>query len=171
MRTRLALAAALSLALAGCGYHVAGKADMMPKSVRTIAVVPWQNVTVKYRLTDRLPAAIQREFITRGRYHVVADGNDADAVLRGAVLIYNAFPTVFDPATGRASAVQVNVRLRVELKDRAGKTLFERQSVEYHERYEISVQPGTYFDESDAALDRLSRDVARSVVTAILESF
>jgi hypothetical protein len=41
-----------------------------------------------------------------------------------------------------------------------------------HQRYEISVTfPKAYFEESDAALDRLSRDVARDLVSSILENF
>jgi hypothetical protein len=41
-----------------------------------------------------------------------------------------------------------------------------------HQRYEISVtSPQAYFEESDAALDRLSRDVARDLVSSILENF
>jgi hypothetical protein len=33
------------------------------------------------------------------------------------------------------------------------------------------VDPNAYFEESDAAMDRLSRDVARTVVSGILEKF
>jgi hypothetical protein len=43
--------------------------------------------------------------------------------------------------------------------------------VEFRERYEISVSPQQYFDEMPAALQRLSKDVARTVVSAILENF
>ena len=39
------------------------------------------------------------------------------------------------------------------------------------ERYEISIDPRAYFDESEAAMLRVSRDAARSVVSAILENF
>ena len=49
--------------------------------------------------------------------------------------------------------------------------LFTRPSFEVRERYEISVDPRAYFEESDPAMERLSRDVARSVVSAILENF
>jgi hypothetical protein len=40
-----------------------------------------------------------------------------------------------------------------------------------HQRYELSINANTYFEESDAALDRLARDVARDLVTSILENF
>jgi hypothetical protein len=39
------------------------------------------------------------------------------------------------------------------------------------ERYEISVDPQAYFDESGAGIERLGKDVARDVVTSILEKF
>jgi RNase P/RNase MRP subunit p29 len=166
------LGAVLAVALCGCGYHVGGKADLLPKNIKTIAVVPFANVTTRYRLGEKLPADIAREFISRTRYRVVADPREADAVLSGAVVNFNAFPTIFDPASGRATGVQVAVNLQLTLTDRVtGAVLFSRPGMEFKERYEISVDPNGYFDESTAALERLSRDVARSVVSAVLENF
>lgn len=160
------------LLLAGCGYHAGGRADLLPRSIHTIAVPAFTNVTVRYKLTSRLPAAITREFLSRTRYRIVADANDADAILDGTVVNYNSYPTVFDPATGRASAVQLSVILSVILRERVtGKVLYQRLNMEFRERYEISADQLAYFEESDIALDRLSRDVARSVVSAVLENF
>ncbi|MCC7174193.1 MAG: hypothetical protein IT159_03280 [Bryobacterales bacterium] len=156
----------------GCGYRVAGRADTLPRSIRSIAVPAFQNSTTRYRLTEQLPAAITHEFITRTRYQIVADANAADAVLSGAVIGYNAYPTTYDPVTNRASAVQLSVRLRVSLQERAtGTVLFARDNLEFRERFEVSVDPDTYFEESEPALGRLSRDVARTLVSAVLERF
>jgi len=166
----------LMVSLSACGYHVAGQADTLPKSINVIAVPAFGNITVRYKLTDSLPNAIAHEFIARSRYKVVSDPGAADAVLKGSVVYYNAFPTVFDQATGRASGLQVNVRLQITLTERAtGKVLFSRPSYEYHQRYEISVAGANaaqqYFEESATALNRLSGDVARDIVSAILENF
>ncbi len=162
----------LAVFLAGCGYHVAGRADLLPKKIKTIAIPSFGNLTTRYRLSERLPAALTREFLSRTRYRIVADPNEADAILSGAVVNYTSYPTVFDPNTGRAASVQMSVILQVTLTDRAtGAVLFSRPNFEARERYEISVDQRAYFEESDAALDRLSRDVARSVVSAILENF
>jgi outer membrane lipopolysaccharide assembly protein LptE/RlpB len=161
-----------SLVLSSCGYHVAGKGDLVPKSVHTIAIPAFSNITTRYKLTDHLPEAITRELISRTHYQIVNDPNQADAVLRGAVVNYVAYPTIFDQKTGRASGLQVNVTLQITLTERAtNKVIFSRPNFEVHQRYEISSPANTYFDESDAALDRLSRDVARDVVSAILENF
>jgi hypothetical protein len=161
------------LGLASCGYHVGGKADLVPKNIGTIAVPAFANITTRYKLTDRLPDAIAREFIARTRYQIVSDPTQADAVLKGAVVNYVAYPTVFDNKTGRASGLQVNVTMQITLTERAtGKVLFTRPSFEAHQRYEISVtSAGQYFEESATALERLSHDVARGVVSAILENF
>ena len=168
-------AAAALVALLGasdCGYHVAGKADLMPKTIHTIAVSPFGNNTIRYKLARQLPADITREFIERTRYKVVADPKEADAVLTGAIVNFFSYPIIADQASGRATAVQASAFLSITLTERAtGKVLFSRPSFEARERYEISVDPQAYFDESGAGMARLARDVARDVVTSILENF
>ncbi|MGE5644682.1 MAG: LPS assembly lipoprotein LptE [Acidobacteriota bacterium] len=168
---KFAAFAAFALLATGCGYHVSGHADMLPKNIRTIAVVTFANATTRYRITETLPAAITREFIARTRYNIVADPNDADAILSGTVVNYNAFPTTLDPATGRATAVQVYIHLQIMLRDRAGNVIYSQPHFEARERYEISTDPKAYVDESDAAFDRVSQYVARMVVSGVLEKF
>jgi Lipopolysaccharide-assembly len=162
----------LPLLAVSCGYHTAGKADLVPKTIHTIAIPAFGNTTTRYKLTGWLSEAIARELISRTRYRVVTDESAADAVLSGTVNNFASFPTVFDPATGRASAVEVHVYLKVTLVERAtGKTIFTRPNFEVRERYQISVDPSAFFEESDTALDRLSRQTARQIVSAILENF
>jgi RNase P/RNase MRP subunit p29 len=151
---------------------VAGKAELMPQSVHTIAVQPFANRTIRYKLAQELPADITREFISRTHYKIVTDPNSADAVLAGAVINYISYPIVTDQATGRATTMQVIAYLRVTLTERTtGKVLFSRPNLEAREQYQISEDPQAYFDESGVGMQRLGRDVARSVVTAILENF
>jgi hypothetical protein len=157
---------------AGCGYRVAGRADLLPRNIHTIAVPAFTNTTVRYKLSDLLAGAITREFLSRTRYQVVDDPSQADAILRGTVVNYISYPTILDPSTGRASAVQMSVMLDITLRERAtGAVLFSRSRMDVRERYEISVDQRAYFEESDSALERLSRDVARTVVSAVLEKF
>ena len=157
---------------AACGYHVSGRADLLPKHIQSIAVPAFENATVRYKLSDRLAGAIARELISRTRYRIVSDVNEADAVLTGGVVAYNSYPTILDPSAGRASGAQLSVIMHITLRERAtGAVLFSRPSMEVRERYEISVDQRAYFEESDAALERLSRQVARDVVSAILEAF
>jgi hypothetical protein len=167
-----AVIALLVVALTSCGYHVSGHGDQLPTTIKTIAVPAFSNATTRYKLTDHLPQAIGREFLTRTRYKIVSDPAQADAVLKGTVVNYVAYATIFDPVRSRATAVELHAVLNISLTDRAtGKVLFSRPNLEIRERYEISVDPTQYFEESDAALDRVSDQVAKQVVSAILENF
>ncbi len=165
------LAVLLMLILAGCGYHVAGTTDALPKTINTIAVPAFGNVTTQYKVSDLLATAVTREFISRTRYKITADPQSADAVLSGAVVNFISYPTIVDNVSGRNTAVQVIVTVSVTLRDKAGTVLFTRPNFEVHERYEISIDPRNYFDENEPAMQRVSRDVARSVVSAVLEKF
>ena len=161
-----------SLLLSSCGYQAGGRGDLLPKTIHTIAVPPFTNATNRYKITDVMAEAITREFITRTRYKVVPNPDAADAVLRGAVINYTSNATVFDPTTGRATAVDIHVYLRLTLEERAtGKILFTRPNMEVRERYQVSVTPSAFFEESDAAIARASEQTARQVVSAILENF
>ena len=172
MRKLAVAVLAAAICGAGCGYHVAGRSEILPQTIHTIAVTPFANKTIQYKLAQRLPADITREFIERTRYRVVTDPKTADAVLNGAVLNFVSYPIIADQSTGRATVVQCSAYLNITLTERAtGKVLFTRPSLEVRERYEISVDPRAYFDESGAGMDRLGRDVARDVVTSILEKF
>ncbi len=172
-RPRLVLAFSLLLiALTSCGYHVAGTTDVLPKNVKTIAIPAFGNITTRYKISDLLAAAVTREFISRTRYQIVSDPDQADAVLTGSVVNFVSYPTIFDSKTGRAAGIQAIVMMQLTLRDRASNAvLFDRPHMEFRQNYEISVDPRAYFDESEVGMDRLSRDVARSVVSAVLENF
>src|SRR5579872_53705 len=99
----------ISFFLFSCGYHVAGRADVLPKNLKTIAIPAFGNATVRYKISELLSGAVARELISRTHYQIVADPNQADAVLTGSVMRFDTYPTTFDPSTGRASAVQAIV--------------------------------------------------------------
>lgn len=168
---RVFLLAAM-LASAGCGYHVSGHADLMPKTIQTVCIPAFKNVTARYKLTDRLPEAISREFIARTKYRIGTDLNTCDAILQGTVNNYLANQTTVDPITGRATAADIHVILSITFTERAtGKILYSNQNFDARERYEISLDPIAYFEESDAGLNRVAMQVSRQVVSAILEKF
>ncbi len=161
---------AVAAVLIGCGYHVSGQGELIPKSIHTIAVTPMSST--RYQLARLLPDDITRELISRTKYKVIDDPTQADAVLSGRVASFGNFPTLFDPSTGRATSVEVVVTLQISLTERTtGKTLFSQPNMEVRERYQVSSNPQQYFDESGTAIMRLSKDVAQSVVSAILEDF
>jgi RNase P/RNase MRP subunit p29 len=169
---RALLLVMLAAALSSCGYKIAGKSDILPPSLKTVAIPAFGNGTVRYKLTDLMPEAFAREFIAHTRYKVVSDPGRADMILEGAVITYAYNPTIFDPTAQRANVADLRVTMRVKLTERAtGRVLFDRPLMEVKESYQISRDPLEYFEESDPALRRASTRVAQQIVTAILENF
>lgn len=163
---------ALLMLAASCGYRVGGQAATIPKSVNTIAIPPFSVITTDAEIGDLLPNAIGREFTERTRFRVVTSPQDADAVLTGAVNRVIKAPQLADPTTGKTTSVQLMIIVSITLTDRAsGKVLFARPNWGLRESYELATDPHQLFDESSAAMMRVSRSLARDVVTGIVEDF
>jgi Lipopolysaccharide-assembly len=162
----------MALVLAGCGYHVTGHGDLLPKSVKTIAVPAFRNTTPRQTLARLLTTDVIREFHSRTRYRIIDDPNQADAVLYGTLTNFDVNPIIFDPASGRATTVHVRATVQLTLTDRAtGRNLFVRRNLQWDERYQVSNSPQSYFDESGTAIIRVSQAIAQTIVSAILENF
>ena len=170
-RVRLALICALAFCTS-CGYHLAGKADTLPDTIQTIAIPAFINATTEFKIEQYLTQAVVREFISRTRYSVVSDENDADALLRGTVVTFDVIPQNFDPVTSRATSVTTITRVHVDLWDRTeGRSLYQNPNLEQRENYEVSADPTAFIEERGAALRRASDSMARTLVSALLEGF
>jgi outer membrane lipopolysaccharide assembly protein LptE/RlpB len=164
--------------MSGCGYHVAGRSDALPKSIHVIAVPALENKTSSYRIEQRLTSATVHEFLAKTSYRVVSDPANGDAVLRGKVLSLEAVPLLFDTATGRATAMLITVKCEVTFEEReTGKVLYHTDNFVFRNQYEISTDvtnPNaikSFFEEQDPALDRLAQDFATRLVAAVTENY
>lgn len=162
---------ALLLFTTACGYHAAGKANLLPSDLRTLAVPAFVNQTQTYKVEQMLTAAVVQEFSTRTNYRVVTQPDSADAVLRGTVLATSTTPLTYDSKTGRAASVLVIVSMSVSLADKQGKMLYQNPSYVFREQYQVSQELSSFFEEDSPAFERLSREFARTLVSNVLEAF
>lgn len=168
---RLLLPVFLLLALCGCGYHTAGRATLLPSELHSIAVPAFQNTTNTYHIEQVLTESVAREFLSRTRYRVVPAQEGADATLRGTVTSTSIAPVTYDSQTGRASTAMVTVSMKVSLVDSHGKVLYNNDRYTFREQYQISIDPSSFFQEEGPAMERLSRDFARTLVSNVLEAY
>src|SRR2546428_11534398 len=156
----------------GCGYHVAGRSDALPKSIHVIAVPAMENKTTSYRIEQRLTTATVHEFLAKTPYRVVPDPANGDAVLRGKELNLEAVPVLFDTKTGRATTMLITVKCEVTLEEReSGKILYHTDNFLFRNEYELSTDVKSFFEEQDPALDRLAQDFAARLVAAVTENY
>ncbi|CAN5371684.1 hypothetical protein BH24GEM3_BH24GEM3_12780 [soil metagenome] len=115
LRAPLASAAlALVLLLGGCGvYSFTGGG--LPRHIRTVAVLPFDNVTTQGLLSTDLQLALQ-EALPRNLGVRLADQSVADAVVRGRITGYNETTPNIRPATpgGAPAVIQQEIRITFE---------------------------------------------------------
>jgi len=117
------LAPLLLLVVAGCGYGLAGTANV-PPGARTIRIEPFRNHTRENGLEVRLHRALEDEFRRRGVLHVVTEG-DADLVLTGDIRRFTSLPVAFS-ATDEAVQYQGIIAVGMRLVERqSGRLLHE----------------------------------------------
>jgi len=155
-----------------CGYHTAGHSITLPTNIQTIAIPAFVNRTQTYKIEQRLTSAVVRELVTRTHYQTLNEASDsADATLRGVVISTSTSPLTYDSQTGRASSALVVVTSKVTLTDRQGKVLYENPAYLFREEYQVSRELSSFFEEDSPALERLSREFARTLVSNVLEGF
>lgn len=176
----------------GCGYHVAGRSIVLPKSIHVIAVPTMENKTSTYKIEQKLTAATIHELLAQTSFKVVSDPNGGDAVLTGKVLSLEVLPLLFEqaPSTNgttiaQATAMIVNMKCEVTLTQRDNdKVLYHTENFVFRNEYELATQ-GTlqngqtpsksaveaFFQEGQPALDRMANDFARRLVSAVTENY
>ncbi len=174
MLRALALAAlATTLPLAGCGYHNAGTAVHLPKTVHLVDVPIFRNHTQAYHVELTMTQAVLKELTSRTKYRVTSteDVGEADAVIRGDITSFVVFPLTYDSTTNQSSSFLVTVGARVTVTDKNNRTLYQNNGYVFRQQYQTTQDLVSFVQEDPAAVQRLSRDFAQSLVSDILNSF
>ena len=176
-RSPLIVAAVLLVAVSsGCGYSLAGRGSFLPAYIQTIGVTPFVNRTKVFNAETQLTQKVGSEFIGRGKYRIVFDDQNVDAILSGELISATSEPTAFNDQR-IATRYSLVMTARVQLKSvRDDKVLWENPSLVFRDDYDVqtgvsSVDPAAFFSQDANALDRMTTSFARAIVTAILEAF
>jgi hypothetical protein len=163
--------------VSSCGYSLAGRGSFLPDYVKAIGVPTFTNRTTVFNLETLLTQKVRSEFIGRGKYRIVPDDNGVDALLIGEVTAVAVTPTSFNTQQ-LASRYTITMSARVELRDlKENKVLWENPGLIFRDEYDAqggtagAIDPAAFFGEDQSALDRMSTEFARTIVSAILEAF
>ena len=160
----------------GCGYALAGRGSFLPDYIKTIGVPVFTNRTNVFNLETQLTQKVRAEFIGRGKFQILPDSTGVDALLVGDVLSATLTPVSFGP-NQLASRFTLTVVARIQLRNvRENSTLWENPSLLFRQEYDplTSGNPqdvSAFFGQDRNALERMSTDFARTIVSSILEAF
>ena len=168
---------ACATAWSGCGYALAGRGSFLPTSIRTVGIPKLENRSNFFQVEDILTEKIRSEFIGRGKYAVTPEETGADALLSGEVLGISVVPVGINE-NQLASRYLFTVALKMEFKDmHTQDVIWQNDSLVFRGEYDlqtrsnVAVSGETFLDQERSSVDRIATDVARTVVTAILEAF
>jgi hypothetical protein len=147
------LASLSALLLGGCLYGFAGGG--LPPSIKTVAVLPFDNQTPEPTLTQEISRAV-RDAVERQLGLRQAAEPQADAVVRGSITRYEPdLPVAYtggDSSKVTVTRREVQITVSVEILDqKGGKPLWQRSGLVVRGDY----QPGQEADGRRKALDDL----------------
>jgi hypothetical protein len=173
----LVLALLVSGMSAGCGYALAGRGSFLPDYIREVGIPQLENKTTFFQIEQVLTEKIRVEFQGRGKYSIRPETSGVDAVLSGEIIGMSVQPVGFTEQQ-LASRYLITMTMRVSFTDtRTGEVLWSDDALTFRSEYELAsrgttaVGGETFVDQERSSFDRISGDIARSVVTAILEAF
>jgi hypothetical protein len=128
--------------LAGCRYGFSGGG--LPRSIRTIAIVPFENETATPDLQRELTQALREEMGRRLGLREDAEAR-AHAVVRGTILRYEPdVPISFsaDPNQTASTRRQLQIAVDLTIVDQStGRTLLERRGLSANGEYGEGSEP------------------------------
>jgi hypothetical protein len=167
---------AAGVSAASCGYALAGRGSFLPVYIKTLGIPMFGNATPYQSVEQVFTQKVRLEFQSSRRYTVVPGDEGVDGIVRGEISSITLQPVSLNDSQ-LASRIRATVLVKVKFEDvKAQKTLWENPALSFSDEYELaSNSTGTdvsaFVGNERVALDRMSTDFARTVVSAILEAF
>ena len=168
----------LTLALltqTGCGYSLAGRGSFLPAYIKTIGIPTFTNATAVFDLDRQISDKVRSEFIGRGKYTIVPQSAGVDALLTGVVSSVTLTPTALNQ-NQQATRYALILTVSAEFKDmHTNKVLWANPVMQYREEFTLdptsAVDTTTFLAQNVNAQERMASELARALVSAILEAF
>src|SRR6185295_3461426 len=147
----VAVCGCVLLVSSACGYSLAGRGSFLPDYIKTIGVPTFANRTTVFNIQTQMTEKVRAEFIGRGKYRIVPDETNVDALLTGSVNDVNIQPVSFT-TNQLASRYVITMTADVQLKDTHGnKILWENPGLIFRQEFEapssgqLVLDPSSFF--------------------------
>jgi hypothetical protein len=174
VRRRSLLAAAAGALASACGYSLQGRGITTDPTIKRIGVPLFKDRSGKPGLDARVTQAVMEELLKRGRFTVVRDSTNVDAVVEGEIQSWNVLPVGFSAEAGITQASRYSISLTAKVVYRKvgqKEPIWSNDAFSQRDEYDMGENASTYFDREEQTIERLSAAFARSLVAAMLEAF
>lgn len=152
-----------------CGYGLSGLGNQIPPYIKTVVIPDFENKTTRIEAEQFVTFAVKDEFIRRSELELVANRDNADAILEGKILSFDVSP-VSITSDASANLYRVSITLSVRLIDvQKNEIIFEDENIVFTDNYNIERED--FFSQETESLRQIAERFAESVVSTILENF
>jgi hypothetical protein len=151
-----------------------GRGVTTDPSVKRIGVPLFRDRSGKLGLDARVTQAVMEELLKRGRFTVVRDATNVDAVVEGEIVAWNVLPVNFSTDSGQTQASRYAISLTASVVYRKigqREPLWSNDAFSHRDEYDMGDNAQSYFDREEQSIERLSAAFARGLVAAMLEAF
>jgi len=164
----------LTVGSLGCGYALVGRGTAIDPSIKRIGVPLFRDATGKAGLDQKITQRVIEELLKRGRFDVIQQAADVDALVDGELVSYRSQAVGLSGDSGQnAQASRYLVVLTARVKyTKAGstETIWANDSFSVQEEWDVG-DASSFFDREEQAIDRLAGVFARNLVAAMMEAF
>lgn len=142
----------------------------LPDYISKLAVPTFQNRTSQPNVNNELTQEVTQNFLIDGRIDLVSS-DQANAILEGTVVQYLLEPLLLD-VHNTPQQYKMRVILRLSLKDtKAGKPIWTEDAFEDSTTYYVANTLGITPEDENTARRRLIQQIARKIVSRVIEGF
>ncbi|OQY20600.1 MAG: hypothetical protein B6I36_00245 [Desulfobacteraceae bacterium 4572_35.1] len=170
MKNVITVFALMMLTIAGCGYHLPGRGGTLPEDIATLMIEAVENKTAEPFIETQLTNEVRDQFARRQTVTIVADAEQADAILTASIISYRSNAITYnqdDDISEYRLTMQVDGKLVRRLDDE----VIWQGTVQWQEEFFASDDRAEQDQrESDAQLKATKR-LAQEVYNRITDNF
>ncbi|HNQ17863.1 MAG TPA: LPS assembly lipoprotein LptE [Smithellaceae bacterium] len=155
----------------GCGYSFAPKGEYVDNRIQKVYVESFGNKTSRAEIENFARTAFINQFIQHSRFKVVGSKEEADAIIKGTVLNYNA--TLLSYSNIRLGAEErITAKMEITfLEKESNEVIWSSKSVIGNVDYKLEDNINLIPAARKAALIKLANDMAEKAVNRMMAGF
>jgi len=166
----LGLSLVVLLFVSACGYHLPGRGNDLPEDIQTVFIEPFTNKTTEPFIENQLTNEVRDQFSRRRTLDVVANSDNADAVLSGVVESYRSRSVTYDKDDD-ITEYRVTMTVAAKLERINGEEVLWQGSVSWSDEFFASDDRAEQDFRESEAQDDVSRRLAQEVYNRMTDNF
>jgi outer membrane lipopolysaccharide assembly protein LptE/RlpB len=160
----------LLFSLGGCGYHLAGRGEVLPPDVHTLYIQMFGNRTYKAFLEDEVTNTVTEQFVQGKHLRLAENPAGANAILSGEVTAYTSRPIAYDH-DDNILQYRASMTVNAVLKRAGDEKVLWKGNVTWTEAYSANQNKSVQYDNESAAIAVISERNAQELYFRIMDNF